>query len=908
MADGQPGGDVNNIFQGTADIVIQFRDNFGEIHVHAPPSATPPERSAHALAEAVYRQWREEAKAWDVGGDRAAMAVRWAPRRRRADHAANTGGDLRGRADQLADLLTAFLTLPKRRLALLGAAGSGKTTLAVLLTMELLRRRLAGRAGDASTEGLPVPVLLSLTSWDPDREEFGAWFTRRLAEDHPGLPRIGGRHPARELWSTSGSVLLPVLDGLDEMPGARRSAAVKALNRALYDRPLIITSRTAEFDALSPETVLGHTAVIEARPVTATAAVAYLTHSAAPDASPRWEPVFTEVRERPDGPLAGALSTPLMLSLARTVYARPWSEPAELTDRVRFPSRRSVEDHLLDQFVPSVFTGEIPSQDRLDPPRRWSPSHARRHLGALARHLQAQETTELAWWRLHRTPAARLAAFPALVLLGVALSALATGLGRRVREASGGGTGLLANLVPLQISTALFAGVVTGMATQLLVRTWYADHRFGEPRRTVSLRRPVAAARSAWRHTTRLRALSATLLAVPLAAGLEVPVLHTATPGLYWLGAGCVTAAFAVAVLFTAPSDADENATTPRALLRAEHAAVTRALFVIGPLFGIASGVLHYGPDDMSMAYAAALVTWLGAAGMLILISPWSRWTLARTTLALTGQAPWALMRFLQDAHRQGVLRQVAGTYQFRNAWLQERLAISTSTGLRNRSTSLYDERLLAEDGITATSDGGWAFRLTVRRGTLAPVKAALPPAALFTLGVALRDGASEPARLCAPAALFLGLGGILSGLSWLLPRRTADLRISPHRISCLTPPKREVRFDWTHVAEVTVRRTRGRNAETGTYGIHVRLHPDAPHGLRAPRDKGAWRLVCDIGRRPVLPPAVEEALRDCAAERWVPPAFPSVPGDGPRRRETNSGNTRNDFAQWEKEFGPSGS
>ncbi|MDW6062609.1 NACHT domain-containing protein [Streptomyces sp. FXJ1.4098] len=435
-------GDTVNIFNGDAEIVVQFRDIYGDIHLSAPPRPTPVERAAHALAEAVFRQWREEAKVWDVGGDRPALAVHWKPRTRRADHTENVGGTVRGQGDRPEDLLTAFLGLRQRRLAILGDAGSGKTALAVLLTLDLLRRRLTGGG-----ERLPVPVLLSLASWVPDREEFGAWFTRRLAEDYPGLPRVEGRHPARELWSGSASVLLPVLDGLDEMPGERRSTAVKALNRALYDgRPLILTCRTAEFDGLWSEVVLRSAAVIEARPIAVDEAVRYLTLSIAPKLLRRWDTVFAQISGRPDGAMATALSTPLMLWLARTVYAQEWTNPAELTEEARFPSRQSIENHLLDGFVPSVFTGEIPSDDRWEPPHRWSAVRARRYLHALARHLHQQRTTELAWWRLHRATAPRLLALPTLAVLGVLVSEAVTMLGRLFEGAGGVSPGITSQL------------------------------------------------------------------------------------------------------------------------------------------------------------------------------------------------------------------------------------------------------------------------------------------------------------------------------------------------------------------------------------------------------------------------------------------------------------------------------
>jgi len=46
-----------------------------------------------------------------------------------------------------------------------------------------------------------------------------------------------------------------------------------------------------------------------------------------------------------------------------------------------------------------------------------------------------------------------------------------------------------------------------------------------------------------------------------------------------------------------------------------------------------------------------------------------SRW------LAFRGQLPWNVMRFLDDAHRLGLLRTAGAVYQFRHAELQDHLA-----------------------------------------------------------------------------------------------------------------------------------------------------------------------------------------------------------------------------------------
>src|SRR5262249_41260333 len=67
----------------------------------------------------------------------------------------------------------------------------------------------------------------------------------------------------------------------------------------------------------------------------------------------------------------------------------------------------------------------------------------------------------------------------------------------------------------------------------------------------------------------------------------------------------------------------------------------------------------------------------LGVFGAVLLGagSPWVPYTVARLWIALWGHLPWRLMRFLDDAHDRGILRQAGAVYQFRHARLQEHLA-----------------------------------------------------------------------------------------------------------------------------------------------------------------------------------------------------------------------------------------
>jgi uncharacterized protein YqfA (UPF0365 family) len=81
---------------------------------------------------------------------------------------------------------------------------------------------------------------------------------------------------------------------------------------------------------------------------------------------------------------------------------------------------------------------------------------------------------------------------------------------------------------------------------------------------------------------------------------------------------------------------------------------------------------------------AVILALCLEAAAVLMVFVP-TRWigtatanSIYLTTVAVLRtqrRAPWRMMRFLDDAHRAGLLRRVGPYYQFRHAKLRDRLA-----------------------------------------------------------------------------------------------------------------------------------------------------------------------------------------------------------------------------------------
>jgi len=367
---------------------------------HAPlPLGT--EESADELSQGVQGLWRREEDHRRVH-DPAAMPVRWrAAASGLADDWANvcrlpTGAvaeplALAGRVEEIAET---YRRIPSGRLVILGAAGAGKTILAGRLTLDLL---------DARRPGQPVPVVVSVSSWNPVTTSIDAWLGRQLIRDHPGLRaavRSGG--PSRADALIGAHRILPVLDGFDEIHPALHQAALQQLN-TVTRLPLVITSRPQEYAAaVAGADVLTAAAVIELADLTLDDLDVYLPRTATGKRTGLWDPVLSCMRHQPESPgaavLRHVLSNPLMIFLARTVYSdTPHRDPAELLDTARFAGSDALEEHLLAAFVPAVYQHHRPGA------RRWVSDRARRYLAYLANHLDLAGTSDLAWWQLRDT-------------------------------------------------------------------------------------------------------------------------------------------------------------------------------------------------------------------------------------------------------------------------------------------------------------------------------------------------------------------------------------------------------------------------------------------------------------------------------------------------------------------------
>jgi hypothetical protein len=388
---------------------------------------SPLERAADELAEQLRRQWeRAAAERGLTYPEPITVQWRWSPRQVTGPIAEAVGGTdgrrfapLPGmaavtaeqlRSGTLTDLLGVYGGLGSGRVIVLGEPGAGKSGAGILVLRDALAHRAVLPPGDRA--GVPVPVLVTPRGWNPTAEPFTEWLAGYLAREYALLraPEYGGDAAMRLIESGR---LAVILEGLDEIPEALRPVALRALNEQVTFR-LVVLTRSEELVAAVSTGHLRGAAALELLPIDPRQAAEYLASGLIDPLPAQWQHVVDHLREHPDGVLAQALTTPLMLTLVRDTYG-PGDAVDELIDGSRFPTREAVEDHLLDRVLTAAYT---PHPGRPVPP--YTVDQARRWLGQLARRMNEDRTRDLAWWRVPRWVPAWPRVFATVVIMGLA--------------------------------------------------------------------------------------------------------------------------------------------------------------------------------------------------------------------------------------------------------------------------------------------------------------------------------------------------------------------------------------------------------------------------------------------------------------------------------------------------------
>ncbi|KMS70392.1 hypothetical protein ACM01_31685 [Streptomyces viridochromogenes] len=697
---------VGSLFVGLVTLFLALVDFFRQ-----EPAPLNPAALADDLALVLKEQWLEEATARGLRDPRV-LPLAWKATERAVTHLPRTAnartlrmrlnGRLDGRFDETTSRLAhGYTQLPNGRLVAIGEPGSGKSVLAILLTLGLLGTREAGG---------PVPVLLTASSWDPVRQPLDDWIITTLAEPHysgrPEIPRALLTH----------GLLVPVLDGLDEIPESARRSAIRGINAAIgAERPVVVTCRAAEYEDLirGGAPTLREAPVIEVCPVAPGDAIAYLRDVDWP-AGTDWTPVYAHLRSEPGSPVATALSTPLMVTSARLVHERLGLDPAELLDRSRFDCQYAVEQHLTEHLVDAAYAPHprLPDSGR---DGRWTAEQARRWLTFLACYLHDHRERDLAWWRMSERLLKPWFA-PALgVVAGLVLGIGSVAWIMGTRALGENTTGAL----------PVIAGSVAGGFALLSTIVWYTAPGRPPGRLLFSVQGSMGRLRRGFRNGAMLTAFAV----APVLVGVTSFVALDSEGGAGSFGAVefyyemvmtglslliIIGLALAAHNWLNAPPHHATQVSPTNSVTQDRASALTGAA-VAGSVVA-ATGLLGWYAGVFTGAWLNREVNdWVGWPGirnlallapdkwhavmetfgdhtsvrvgltvalpgtvfalLLLLTRAWPRFVLVRLFLAARRRLPLRLMEFLADARRRELLRQSGGVYQFRHVRLQETLA-----------------------------------------------------------------------------------------------------------------------------------------------------------------------------------------------------------------------------------------
>ncbi|MCT7984066.1 NACHT domain-containing protein [Laspinema sp. A4] len=221
-----------------------------------------------------------------------------------------------------------------RTLLILGEPGSGKTTILLKITRDLINETEADLTK-------PIPVIFNLSSWVTKRQSIAEWLIQELNSNYQVSKSLG------KCWINEQQLLL-MLDGLDEVKGEHREACVQGLNQFIEQygqTEIVVCSRIRDYEALSARLKLRCSICVQS--LTPEQIHQYL--NAAGD---QLEAVKMLLKE--DSTLQELARSPLMLSIITVAYQNLSGE--DLTHHSLIEERRQ---HLLNTYIERMFRRKL---------------------------------------------------------------------------------------------------------------------------------------------------------------------------------------------------------------------------------------------------------------------------------------------------------------------------------------------------------------------------------------------------------------------------------------------------------------------------------------------------------------------------------------------------------------------
>jgi hypothetical protein len=569
-------------------------------------------------------------------------------------------------AGQINDLHSVYGGLRSGRLVIAGTPGSGKSGAAVLLLLAALRHREGGRTQDRVK--IPVPVMFTVQNWDPRRQSLTKWLIGRLQEAYPLLAGRTGAANAGGLINAG--KLTVILDGLDEIAEELRPIALQALNQANFR--VVVLSRTAEMAAAASQGgILENAAAIELKPIDATTVADYLTRIQLDPPPIGWRNLIDLIRT-PKSPIAQALGNPLSLTLVRDTY-RTGDDIQELLDLCnsvhgQITGERlseKVTDHLLDRVLPVAY--RCPPGEKIS---SYELQVAQLTLCKIATRMTQDGTHDLGWWRLSDWVPGKPR---------IAWSVLTAGL---ITGITGGLIAGLTGGLTAGLGVGSIIGISCGLIFGFTASGMIQDDDLGDIPNKIGRFQ----LRQAFSRDNSMTSLADALifgLLIGLGFGIKIGLKSGLESGLVagfaaWLAGGLATGLVVALVVGFRSAIRDLDSTSTSGPLDSWHSDYIFGLMEgitaylgFGLVFGLGGWLVLRPTVGIFLGLVGGLLTGLG-------VGPVSSRTcvtsLAFVQLARKWKSPVRLMRFLDDAHKRGILRTVGPVYQFRHARLQDRL------------------------------------------------------------------------------------------------------------------------------------------------------------------------------------------------------------------------------------------